>query len=113
MSGKELSRRELLKRAGAIGAGAVAAGGVAGRAGASLGRAAMRAATPKRGGKITFALEQDPGHIAPYGGILTITRTASELMYESLMEWDRNLNLMPALASAYVIKDPKTIDFTI
>ena len=61
MSGKELSRRDLLKKAGAIGAGAVAAGGLAGRAGASLGRAAMRAATPKRGGKITFALEQDPG----------------------------------------------------
>ena len=89
MSGKELSRRDLLKRAGAIGAGAVAAGGVAGRAGASLGRAAMRAATPKRGGKITWALEQDPGHSAPYGAILTMTRTAQEPMYESLMEWTR------------------------
>jgi ABC-type transport system substrate-binding protein len=113
MSPKELNRRDLLKRAGAIGAGAIAAGGVAGRAGASLGKAAMRAATPKRGGKITFALEQDPGHIAPYGAILTITRTAQEPMYESLMEWDRNLNLKPAIASSYVIKDAKTIDFTI
>jgi peptide/nickel transport system substrate-binding protein len=113
MSGKELNRGDLLKRAGAIGAGAIAAGGVAGRAGASLGKAAMRAATPKRGGKITFALEQDPGHIAPYGAILTITRTAQEPMYESLMEWDRHLNLKPAIASSYVIKDAKTIDFTI
>jgi len=73
----------------------------------------MRAATPKRGGKITWALEQDPGHIAPYGAILTMTRTAQEPMYESLMEWDKNLNLKPAIASSYVIKDPKTIDFTI
>ena len=37
MSGKGISRGDLLKRAGAIGAGAVAAGGVAGRAGATLG----------------------------------------------------------------------------
>jgi peptide/nickel transport system substrate-binding protein len=113
MSGKELNRRDLLKRAGAIGAGAVAAGGIAGRAGATLGKAAMRAATPKKGGRITWALEQDPGHIAPYGGILTMTRTAQEPMYESLMEWDKNLNLKPAIASSYVIKDAKTIDFTI
>jgi ABC-type transport system substrate-binding protein len=113
MSGNELNRRDLLKRAGAIGAGAIAAGGVAGRAGAAVGKAAMRAAKPKRGGKVTWALEQDPGHIAPYGGILTMTRTAQEPMYESLMEWDKNLNLKPAIASSYVIKDAKTIDFTI
>jgi peptide/nickel transport system substrate-binding protein len=113
MSGKGISRGDLLKRAGAIGAGAVAAGGVAGRAGATLGKAAMRAATPKKGGKVTWALEQDPGHIAPFGGILTMTRTAQEPMYESLMEWDKNLNLKPAIASSYVIKDAKTIDFII
>jgi peptide/nickel transport system substrate-binding protein len=113
MSGNGLNRRDLLKRAGAIGAGAVAAGGVAGRAGAAVGKAAMRAATPKKGGRVTWALEQDPGHIAPYGGILTMTRTAQEPMYESLMEWDKNLNLKPAIASSYVIKDAKTIDFTI
>ena len=108
-----LDRRELLKRAGAVGAGAVVAGGLAGRAGATVGKAAIHSATPKRGGKITWALEQDPGHIAPFGGILTITRTANELMYESLYEWDKNLNLNPALASKSDIKDAKTIDFTI
>ncbi len=113
MSEKELSRRELLKRAGALGAGAVAAGGLAGRAGATLGKAAMLSATPKRGGHITWALEQDPGHIAPFGGILTITRTANELMYESLLEWDKSLNLNPALSNSYVVKDAKTIDFNI
>jgi peptide/nickel transport system substrate-binding protein len=110
---QQISRRELLKRGGALGAGAVAAGSLAGQAGAALDKVARYHATPKRGGRITFALEQDPGHIAPYGGILTITRTASELMYESLMEWDKDLNLHPAIASSYVIKDPKTIDFTI
>ena len=56
----------------------------------------MHSATPKRGGKITWALEQDPGHIAPYGSILTIGRTAQEPMYESLLEWDKDLNTHPA-----------------
>jgi peptide/nickel transport system substrate-binding protein len=113
MSEKQISRRELLKQAGAVGAGAVVAGSLTGKAGAAVGKAAIHSATPKRGGKITWALEQDPGHIAPYGAILTITRTAQEPMYESLLEWDKNLNLHPAIASSYVIKDAKTIDFNI
>jgi peptide/nickel transport system substrate-binding protein len=113
MSETQISRRELLKKAGAVGAGAVVAGSLTGKAGAAVAKSAMRSATPKRGGKITWALEQDPGHIAPYGAILTITRTAQEPMYESLLEWDKNLNLNPAIASSYVIKDAKTIDFNI
>jgi peptide/nickel transport system substrate-binding protein len=113
VSDQQISRRELVKRGGALGAGAVIAGSLGGNAKAAVKRVAKRDATPKRGGRITFALEQDPGHIAPYGAILTITRTAQELMYESLMEWDRNLNLKPAIASNYVIRDAKTIDFTI
>ena len=60
--------RDLLKRAGAIGAGAVAAGALAGRPARRVGKARCTAATPKKGGKVTWALEQDPGHIAPYGG---------------------------------------------
>jgi len=113
VSEKGISRRDLLKQAGAVGAGAVVAGSLTGKAGAALGKAAMHSATPKRGGKITFALEQDPGHIAPYGAILTITRTAQELMYESLLEWDKSLNLNPAIAASYKIVDAKTIDFNI
>jgi peptide/nickel transport system substrate-binding protein len=113
VSEQQISRRELLKRGGALGAGAVVAGSLGGTAEAALQKVGRVGATPKRGGRITFALEQDPGHIAPFGGILTITRTASELMYESLMEWDKDLNLHPAIASKYEIKDNKTIDFTI
>ena len=113
MSEEHISRRELLKRGGVLGAGAVAAGALSGSAGAALDKVARFSATPKRGGRITWALEQDPGHIAPFGGILTVTRTASELMYESLLEWDRSLNLKPALAASYNVKDAKTVDFNI
>jgi peptide/nickel transport system substrate-binding protein len=113
MSEKKLDRRDLLKKGGALGAGAVAAGALGGPAGAARKRIARSSATPKKGGKVTWALEQDPGHIAPYGGILTMTRTAQEPMYESLLEWDKNLNIKPALATGYVVKDSKTIDFNI
>ncbi len=105
-----LNRRDLLVKAGVIGAGAVAAGSVAGAASAATKRVG---ATPKKGGKITFALEQDPVHIAPFGAILTSTPGGKEPMYESLIEWDAKLNQRPALAESWKVVDPRTIDFTL
>lgn len=113
MSEKKISRRKLLEQGGALGAGAVAAGALGGPAGAATRRLASRRATPKRGGAVTWALEQDPGHIAPFGGILTMTWVAQQPMYESLLNWDKNLNIKPALATAYDVRDSKTIDFTL
>lgn len=108
-----IDRRELLKRGGVFGAAAAAAGALGGPAGAAVKKVAKNSAKPKRGGKVTWALEQDPGHIAPYGGILTMTRTAQEPMYESLLQWDKDLNLQPALAATWDVKNNKTIDFHI
>src|SRR4051795_1863304 len=109
----QISRRDLLKKGGAAGAAAAAAGALGGTAKAAANKVARHSAKPKRGGKVTWALEQDPGHIAPYGGILTMTRTAQEPMYESLLQWDKNLNIKPALATGYVVRDSKTIDFNL
>lgn len=108
--GNGLNRRDLLVKAGVIGAGAVAAGSVAGKATAAPKRIG---ATPKKGGKLTFALEQDPVHIAPFGAILTSNHWGKEPMYESLIEWDAKLNQRPALAQSWKVVDPKTIDFTL
>jgi peptide/nickel transport system substrate-binding protein len=113
MSEKKLTRGDVLKKGTVLGAGAAAAGALSGSAGATAFKAARHSATPKRGGKVTWALEQDPGHIAPFGAILTIGWTAVEPMYESLLEWDRKLNLKPALASSYKVVNSKTIDFTL
>ena len=107
----QINRRDLLKKGGALGAAAVAAGALGGTAKATANRVSRKSAGPKKGGKVTWALEQDPGHIAPYGGILTMTRTAQEPMYESLLQWDKRLNLQPALATSWDIKDSRTIDF--
>jgi peptide/nickel transport system substrate-binding protein len=106
----ELSRRELLVRAGAVGAGAVAAGSLAGKATAAPKR---RIAAPPRGGKVTWALEQDPAHIAPYGATLTSNHWGKEFMYDSLIEWDSKLNQRPALAEKWEVVDSRTIVFTL
>jgi len=108
--GNGLNRRDLLVKAGVVGAGAVAAGSMAGAAAAAPKRIG---ATPKKGGKLTFALEQDPVHIAPFGAILTANHWGKEPMYESLIEWDAKLNQRPALAQSWKVVDPKTVDFTL
>ena len=108
--GNGLNRRDLLVKAGVVGAGAVAAGSLAGAAAAAPKRIG---ATPKKGGKLTFALEQDPVHIAPFGAILTANHWGKEPMYESLIEWDAKLNQRPALAQSWKVVDPKTVDFTL
>ncbi|HEX5799057.1 MAG TPA: ABC transporter substrate-binding protein [Gaiellaceae bacterium] len=108
--GGDLSRRELLARAGAVGAGAVAASALAGGAKAAPKR---KKALPPRGGKVTWALEQDPAHIAPFGGILTANHWGKAPMYESLIEWDSRLNERPALATSWKVVNNRTIDFTL
>ncbi|MBA3475487.1 MAG: ABC transporter substrate-binding protein, partial [Actinobacteria bacterium] len=70
------------------------------------------AAVP-RGGKVTWALEQDPVHIAPFGAILTANHWGKAPMYESLLEWDAKLNERPALAESWKVVDRTTIDFTL
>ncbi len=106
----DLTRRELLTKAGAVGAGAL----VAGSLGAKTAKAAVdRTAQVPRGGTLNWALEQDPAHIAPFGGILTANHWGKELMYDSLLEWDPKLNSRNALADKVDIVDSKTVIFTL
>ena len=109
--GGELDRRELLKKAGALGAGAVAAGALGGTAKAATKR--PRATPIKKGGRLVWGLESDPAHVAPFGGILTANHWAKEFAYDSLVEWDRNLNVRPALAEKFEILDKKRIRWTL
>src|SRR5579884_2778933 len=106
---REFSRRRFLTKAGQLGAGAVVAGALAGPA-AAAGKQFRRAAKKvPTGGTVTWALEQDPGFIAPFGATLTINHTANELMYDSLLEWDPKLNIRPALATSYDVVNSKRI----
>ena len=108
----ELSRRDLLVKAGAVGAGAIAAGSLAGGAKAATKRSF---ATPKirRGGRLIWGLEGDPVHVAPFGAIPTSNMWGKEHTYDSLVEWDRNLNLKPALAEKWQIVSKTEILWTL
>jgi len=110
-AGGELNRKELLKKAGQVGAGAVAAGALAGGAEAATKR--KRATPIRRGGRLVWGLEADPAHVAPFGGILTANHWAKEFAYDSLVEWDRNLNVKPALAEKFEIISKTAIRWTL
>ena len=110
---REVSRRGLLAKAGKLGAGALVAGAVAAPAEAARSKAARTSAKVPTGGTVTWALEQDPAFIAPFGATLTANRWGNEMMYESLLEWDPKLNLKPAIAESYKVSGKKSIDFQI
>ena len=107
-AGGGLTRRDALVKAGVVAAGAVAAGSVAGAAKAARKRSVAQA--PRRGGRLTLALEQDPVHVAPFGAILTSNHWGKQAAYDSLVEWDRNLNLKPALAESWRIVGRPEVD---
>ena len=111
--GGQLDRRELLKKAGQVGAGAVAAGALAGGAKAAPTRSRGGAQKIRRGGRLIWGLESDPAHVAPFGGILTANHWAKEFAYDSLVEWDRNLNVKPALAEKFEIISKTAIRWTL
>ena len=93
-----VTRRDALVKAGVVAAGAVAAGSVAGTAKAAVRKKeTFSAVKPKYGGRLIWALEQDPVHVAPFGAILTSNHWGKQASYDSLVEWDKNLNLKPAL----------------
>ena len=109
LSKSEISRRDLLARAGRVGAGVVVAGALAGPAGAAAKRVSRSTKKVPTGGTATWALEQDPGGIYPFGATLTINHTANEMMYDALLEWDPKLNIRPALAESYKVVNSKRI----
>jgi len=110
---QEISRRDLLKKAGQVGAAVAVAGSLAGPAAAATN---YRRAKPKQiptGGTIIWGQDVDPGHIAPFGGILTANHQGNELIYDSLLEWDPKLNIRNALIESYDVVNPKRIDWTL
>src|SRR6266511_1820238 len=69
------------------------------------------AAGAKKGGKLVWALEQDPVHLIPYGAVPTANMWGKEFMYDALIAWDRNLAIQPALATEWSAPDDHTYVF--
>ena len=101
--GNGLSRRDLLAKAGAVGAGAIAAGSLAGGATAASKRS-FATPRPRRGGTLTFGLESDPVAMAPFGMAPGAAHWGKEHTYDSLAEFDRGLNIKPALATSWKVE---------
>jgi peptide/nickel transport system substrate-binding protein len=111
-AGGELSRRDLLAKASVLGAGAIAAGSLAGGAAASQ---KYSFATPKirRGGRLVFGLESDPVAVAPYGMAPGAAHWGKEHTYDSLAEFDKGLNIKPALATSWKYESKKSMIFNL
>jgi peptide/nickel transport system substrate-binding protein len=95
-----LSRRELVVRGGiAVGATLLAGGGAALAAPRRVTR--LSATAPKRGGSLVWGAEADPTFLIPLGVDATASWRVSSFIYESLLRWDRNLKVLPALATSW------------
>lgn len=66
------------------------------------------AGVPQRGGEITWAITGDPVSLAPFGVLLGLAQEGKQLGYDSLVEYDRNLNIQPALATHWENPDDRT-----
>jgi peptide/nickel transport system substrate-binding protein len=95
MSAPVLSRRQLLQLASAI--GVTASGSLL------LPRmvTAANQGTPSPVGSVSWAIDTDPVSLVPYGSSSTSNMWGKEFIYDSLLEWDRDLNIQPALAESY------------
>lgn len=101
-----LTRRELI-----LGVGALAGAGLAGAQLLGAARSVEGAAAPKRGGRATWGMTADPTSVIPFGAVAGSNFEITSLVYESLLRWDRRLNIQPALAESWQIPDNKTYVF--
>lgn len=63
---------------------------------------------PQYGGEIVYAITGDPVSLAPFGILLGLANEGKQLGYDSLVEYDRNLNVQPALATHWENPDDRT-----
>ena len=109
LRGRRLDRRDVLK-----GAALGLAGGAVTGSGLATGQPAVAASrqegTPAAEpiGAITWALESDPVNLIPFGGVSSSNMWGKELMYDSLLQWDRDLAIQPALAESYEAAEDAT-----
>jgi len=75
--------------------------------------AAPAALRPKRGGKLSWGMNGDPVSLEPFGINTTgqYNYEARELMYDSLLYWDKDLKVQPGLAESYETPDDTTYVF--
>jgi peptide/nickel transport system substrate-binding protein len=63
---------------------------------------------PQSGGAVTWAIESDVVNLIPFGAVNTSNHWGKEFLYDSLLEWDRDLIVQPALAERWEAPDERT-----
>jgi peptide/nickel transport system substrate-binding protein len=66
------------------------------------------AGEPQPGGAVTWAIESDFVNLIPFGAVNGSNHWGKEGIYDSLLEWDRDLLIQPALAERWEAPDDKT-----
>lgn len=108
------SRRRLFRFGGLTGAGLLLTACGAGPGDLPAPEAATApTGPPVRGGAMTWALTADPATLTPFGVSNTSSVEVKNLVYESLVSWDRDLKVVPALAESWTTPDPTTYEFTL
>ena len=100
-----LSRRDAIKQGAALGLSLPALGALA----AARPHSAFAQDAPAS--EITWGLETTVPNVIPFGGIALAQWQGKEFMYDSLLEWDKDLNVLPALAESYETPDDLTYIF--
>lgn len=98
-----LNRRDLLKSGVTLGVGAAAMGAGLPFAAAAQGEAPS--------GELVWGMEASVPNIIPFGGIALSQWQGKEFMYDSLLAWDADLNVIPALAESWETPDDVTYLF--
>lgn len=101
-----IHRRDIVKRGAALGLGASALGSLA-----NIGAAGVAAQDGGPSGEVTWGLDVNVPNIIPFGGIALAQWLGKEFMYDSLLAWDADLNVIPALAESWDTPDDTTYVF--
>ena len=72
-----------------------------------------RAQDGEPSGEIVWALESAPPNLLPFGGISLAHWLARELMYDSLVAWDENLQVYGTVAESWETPDETSYVFKI
>jgi peptide/nickel transport system substrate-binding protein len=107
-----ISRRDLATRAAALGVSTSVLGGLLAAMPASAATRRQDGTPAATGGNcsgsISWALASDPVNLIPFGGVSTSNMWGKEFMYDSLLEWDPDLNIQPALAESFEAAEDAT-----
>jgi peptide/nickel transport system substrate-binding protein len=111
-----MSRRAFMRNAAALGLSlsatqvllAACAAPAAPTGDAPAAEAPAASSEPKPGGAVTWAIESDVVNLIPFGGVSGANHWGKEGIYDSLLEWDKDLKVQPALAESWEAPDDKS-----